>query len=114
MTASLFSILQSGIIRAFSGQLREEEKKDDRHAETFLAVVDHFPFLNKARVFVCEVTSFGVATSFSDQLERLVGGRMKVLRPMWETEDFYRLDRHLTPAGHRRLAREIAAALAEH
>lgn len=109
VTASIFFILKGKLIHAVSGSSKSEE--DGRHAETFLAVVDRFSFLNKARVLVCEVNSFGLATSFADELERSADGRIGVLKPVWEPEDFYKLDPHLTPTGHRHVARVIAAAI---
>ncbi|WP_158023376.1 SGNH/GDSL hydrolase family protein [Candidatus Nitrospira inopinata] len=109
VTASIFFILKGKLIHAVSGSSKSE--RDGRHAETFLAVVDRFSFLNKARVLVCEVNSFGLATSFADELERSADGRIGVLKPVWEPEDFYKLDPHLTPTGHRHVARVIAAAI---
>ena len=82
-------------------------------AETFLAVIDHFPELAQARVVVCEVPSYGQTTSFTGDLERLTKdrGRMTVLKPVWETSDFYRLDEHLNAIGHRKLAHLIASTI---
>lgn len=109
VTASVFFILKGKLIHAVSGS--SESEGDGRHVETFLAVVNRFPFLYKARVLVCEVNSFGLATSFADELERAADGRIGVLKPVWEPGDFYNLDPHLTPAGHRRVARVIADAI---
>jgi hypothetical protein len=80
-------------------------------AETFLAVIDHFPELAHAKVVVCEVPDFGEATSFTDKLQRLAGDRLTVLEPVWETSDFYRLDAHLNSIGHHKLANLIAATI---
>jgi len=80
-------------------------------AETFLAVIDHFPELAQAKVVVCEVPDFGEATSFTNKLQRLTDGRITVLEPVWETSDFYRLDAHLNSIGHHKLANLIAATI---
>jgi hypothetical protein len=80
-------------------------------AEIFLSVIDHFQELAQARVVVCEVPGSGLATSFTEDLKRLAEGRMIVIKPVWETSDFYRLDEHLNSIGHRKLARIIASAI---
>jgi hypothetical protein len=77
-------------------------------AEIFLSVIGHFQELDQARLIVCEVASSGQATAFTDDLERLTEGRMIVIKPVWETSDFYRLDDHLNSIGHRKLAHIIA------
>jgi hypothetical protein len=80
-------------------------------AEIFLSVLDHFQELDQVMMVVCEVPGSGQVTSFTDDLKRLTEGRMIVIKPMWEASDFYRLDDHLNPIGHRKLARIIANAI---
>jgi hypothetical protein len=80
-------------------------------AQVFLSVLNQFEELDLRNVVVCEVASSGQTTSFTDDLRRLTEGRMIVIKPEWETSDFYRLDDHLNPVGHRKLARLIADAM---
>lgn len=111
VTASIALILKGRLMQAFSGLPENEDGGAEHHAETFVAVTHRFPFLEQARVVVCEVASFGQATSFADDLVRLADGRVSVVKPVWEAGDFYRLDDHLTARGHRKLAGLIAAAV---
>lgn len=111
VSASIGFILKGRLMRALFGTPGAEDERAGPHAETFLAVSDHFQELALARVLVCEVASFGQVTSFSEDLKRLTEGRMSVLNPVWESSDFYRLDDHLNVKGHRRLANLIAATI---
>ncbi len=113
-TASVFFILKGKLIETIRRLWDRKQDEHEPHAETFLAVVGHFPFLNKAHLVVCEVNSYGQATSFAEDLQRLAGDRITVLKPTWEPGDFFRLDPHLTPRGHRHLARMIATAIEAH
>jgi hypothetical protein len=114
VTASIAFILKGRLdksMKALFSNSDVEAGSVEHHAKTFLAVIDHFRELARARVVVCEVPSFGQATHFPEDLKRLVEGRMTVLRPVWETSEFYTLDPHLNSRGHRKLANLIAAAL---
>jgi hypothetical protein len=111
VSVSIAFILKGKLITALFGDPNGEFGMGKQHAETFLAVANHFQELAQVRVVVCEVTSFGEATSFADDLKRVMHGRMAVLKPMWEASDFYRLDGHLNPIGHRKLAHSIAASI---
>jgi len=111
VSASIAFILKGKLARAVFGDSDGEEGGVEHHAETFLAVSNHFQELAQAKVMVCEVASFGQATSFTEDLKRLTEGRMSVLKPVWETTDFYRLDDHLNAKGHRRLANLIASTI---
>jgi len=93
----------------FTDSSRKSSRKP--HAETFLTVIDHFPELAQAKVVVCEVPSYGQTTSFTGDLARLADGTINVLKPVWETSDFYRLDEHMNATGHRKLAHFIAATI---
>lgn len=111
VSASIAFILKGYMVTALFGNPNGEAGRVRHHAEIFLAVTDHFQELSQVGVVVCEITSFGAATSFTEDLKRLTEGRMSVLRPAWETTDFYRLDGHLSPIGHRKLAHSIAATI---
>lgn len=111
VSASIAFTLKGRFMRALFGNPGAEDESVGPHAETFLAVSDHFPELALAKVVVCEVASFGRATSFSEDLKRLSNGRMSVLNPVWASSDFYRLDDHLNANGHHRLAKLIAATI---
>lgn len=113
-TASVFFILKGKLIETFRRLWDKKQDEHEPHAKTFLAVVGHFPFLNKAHLVVCEVNSYGQATSFAEDLQRLAGDRITVLKPTWDPGDFFRLDPHLTSQGHRHLARMIATAIEAH
>jgi hypothetical protein len=111
VSASIAFILKGKLIKAVFGGSDGEAESMEHHAQTFLAVTDHFQELAEAKVMVCEVPNFGQATSFSEDLKPLAEGRMSVLKPVWETSDFYRLDPHLNSMGHRKLAHLIAATI---
>lgn len=111
VSASIAFTLKGKLMRALFGAPDPQGEDAGGHVEAFLAVSNHFQELAQARVLVCEVASFGQATSFSEDLKRLAEGRMSVLSPVWESSDFYRLDDHLNAKGHRRLADLIAATI---
>jgi len=114
VTRSIAFSISSKLTEIIRGKLSEilfSDSDGQNPAEAFLAVIDHFKELAQARVVVCEVASSGRATSFTEDLRRLTEGRMRVLEPVWETSDFYRLDDHLNAIGHSKLAYLIAGAI---
>lgn len=111
VSASIAFILKGKLMKAFFGNTDGEVASGKNQAQIFLDVAEHFPELAQTRLVVCEVASFGDATSFAEDLKRLTEGRMRVLNPVWENSDFYRLDDHLNAKGHRRLANLIAATI---
>lgn len=110
VTASVAFVLKGRLMSAEPGD-SGRNGGEGNHAETFLAVLGHFEQLARARVVTCEVNSYGGDSSFADDLRRLSDDRMIVLKPTWDAGDFYRLDDHLTPQGHRKLAQLIAATI---
>lgn len=112
VAASIAFIVKGRVIEAIQAFFGEVDiRSRERHAETFLAVLAHFHELDRARVVVCEVADFGEPTSFIEDLRLLADGRFTLIAPVLDTTDFFTLDPHLNPIGHRKLARVISSAL---
>jgi hypothetical protein len=105
-------------------QWRPKKRRCDFEADTFLAVLDLAPLSRRQlRVVVLEIVRNELIDGcFADALRRKLDGRE--LAPWIERIDlidtptfleathYYALDRHLTAAGHRRVAEEIARLMA--
>lgn len=111
VSASIVFIMKGRAMKWLFSSEGEETPTGAIHAETFLSVVDRFPELRQVRVIVCEVNSFGGSTQFTEDLDRRSKEGVILLKPRWESGEFFRLDGHMNAKGHRKLAGMIAATV---
>jgi len=75
----------------------------------FLRVLGAFPELRSHRVIVVAINGPGVATHLS--VEPLAAAGIPLILPDLSKADFFDIDDHMRPAGHRRVAAALDAAI---
>ena len=96
-----------------TGQIADIGRNPSMMATDFLSVLDAFPELGGKTIFVLEVNGWGEKTNFILELRQRAAGRQNliILEAPFVRSDFFRLDDHMNPAGHEKVAAILFEAI---